>query len=128
MVVLSIIFTIFLIITLFSFSPDDPAWSYSTSSQSIQNNGGTIGAFISDILLSFFGYTGYLVPLVLLFSGWRLYQAKFDQKTFDYFIFSIRSLGLFLALLGGCGISWMYLDPNSLLPHRIKVAGVIIGH
>ncbi len=128
MVVLSIIFTIFLIITLFSFSPDDPAWSYSTSSQSIQNNGGTIGAFISDILLSFFGYTGYLVPLVLLFSGWRLYQAKFDQKTFDYFIFSIRSLGLFLALLGGCGISWMYLDPNSLLPHSIKGAGGIIGH
>ena len=81
LVVLSIIFTVFLIIALFSFSPDDSAWSYSTSSQSIQNNGGTIGAFISDILLSFFGYVGYLVPLVLLFSGWRLYHAKFNQKT-----------------------------------------------
>ena len=128
MVVVSVIITIFLGIALFSYTPDDPSWSYSTSNQNIENSAGTIGANIADILLSFFGYLGYVIPLALILSGLRLYQAKSNKKAFDYFVFSIRSLGIFLALFGGCGILWMHFDPSSMLPHEVKGAGGILGN
>ena len=76
----------------------------------------------------FFGYLGYFIPLALILSGLRLYKVKSNKKAFDYFVFSIRSLGIFLTLVGGCGILWMHFDPSSMLPHEVKGAGGIIGN
>ena len=72
----SLIFALYLLISLFSFNADDSAWSYSISNAVIQNHAGVVGAYIADLLLSVFGYFGYLIPFLFLMSGWRLYQTR----------------------------------------------------
>ena len=118
---------IYLFIALFSYSQNDSSWSYSVDSSVFENNAGAIGAYIADILLYIFGYFGYLIPFIFVASGWRLYQSRLNQKTFDYFIFSIHSLGVVSALIGGCGLLWMYFDTGTLLPYEVRGAGGILG-
>ena len=124
----SLIFALYLLISLFSFNTDDSAWSYSVSNTVIQNHAGAVGAYIADFLLSVFGYFGYLIPFLFLMSGWRLYQSRLNQKTFDHFIFSIHSAGVLLLFVGGCGILWMHFNANTWLPSEIRGAGGIIGY
>lgn len=61
---------LFLLIALVTFSPVDPGWSRAADVDVIQNSGGVIGAWIANILLYIFGYTGYPFPFALAFSGW----------------------------------------------------------
>ena len=124
----SLIFALYLLISLFSFNADDSAWSYSISNTVIQNHAGAVGAYIADFLLSVFGYFGYLIPFLFLMSGWRLYQTRLNQKTFDHFIFSIHLIGVLLLFVGGCGILWMHFNANTWLPSEIRGAGGIIGY
>ena len=123
----SLCLAIYLFIALFSYSQNDSSWSYSVDSSVFENNAGAIGAYIADILLYIFGYFGYLIPFIFVASGWRLYQTRLNQKTFDYFVFSIHSLGVVSALLGGCGLLWMYFDTGTLLPYEVRGAGGILG-
>jgi S-DNA-T family DNA segregation ATPase FtsK/SpoIIIE len=113
---------------VFSFNADDSAWSSSVSNTVIQNHAGAVGAYIADFLLSVFGYFGYLIPFLFLMSGWRLYQTRLNQKTFDHFIFSIHLIGVLLLFVGGCGILWMHFNANTWLPSEIRGAGGIIGY
>jgi S-DNA-T family DNA segregation ATPase FtsK/SpoIIIE len=124
----SLIFALYLLISLFSFNADDSAWSSSVSNTVIENHAGAVGAYIADFLLSVFGYFGYLIPFLFLMSGWRLYQTRLNQKTFDHFIFSIHLIGVLLLFVGGCGILWMHFNANTWLPSEIRGAGGIIGY
>ena len=124
----SLIFALYLLISLFSFNADDSAWSSSVSNTVIQNHAGAVGAYIADFLLSVFGYFGYLIPFLFLMSGWRLYQTRLNQKTFDHFIFSIHLIGVLLLFVGGCGILWMHFNANTWLPSEIRGEGGIIGY
>ena len=124
----SLIFALYLLISLFSFNADDSAWSSSVSNGDIQNHAGAVGAYIADFLLSVFGYFGYLIPFLFLMSGWRLYQTRSNQKTFDHFIFSIHLIGVLVLFVGGCGILWMHFNANTWLPSEIRGAGGIVGY
>lgn len=55
-----------LALVLATWSPQDPAWSQSVYSTSIQNKGGTLGAHISDLLLFLFGYSAWLWVMLLV--------------------------------------------------------------
>ena len=64
---------ILLLITLLSYSPDDPAWSFiggdgDNNVGDIHNRLGVVGAHIADILLSAFGYSAYLLCLIALLA------------------------------------------------------------
>jgi len=128
LIFVSLSLALYLLIALFSYSQNDSSWSYSVNSDTFQNNAGVFGAYIADILLYTFGYFGYLIPFVFIASGWRMYLSRTDKKTFDYFIFAIHSIGIILALLGGCGLLWMYFNTSALLPHEIRGAGGVLGY
>ena len=98
LVFISLGFALYLLIALFSYNQDDSSWSYSVDTNTFQNNAGVVGAYIADILLYVFGYFGYLAPFIFITSAWRLYQIGLNQKPFDYFVFSVRSIGAFLTL------------------------------
>ena len=64
---------LFVLISLLSFSPQDPGWSTQefvsplNEAQEINNTVGTWGAYISDFLYSFIGYMAFLIPIWLLY-------------------------------------------------------------
>ncbi len=96
---------VYLFICLASFSPNDPGWSHTVSSQGgfVNNWGGRFGALLADVLLHGFGKMAYLFPLLVLIAAWKIYESReqqsvsLQQKIFTY-------AGFVLILLGGCGL------------------------
>jgi len=118
---------IYLFIALFSYHPDDPGWSHAVSIDAIHNNAGVVGAWIADVLLYLFGYPGYLFPLILAYSGWRLFQMKPGSEPVNYLRYSLRSIGLLLTFLGGCGLARLHFVAGTALPYEVRGAGGILG-
>ncbi|MFT4045622.1 MAG: DNA translocase FtsK 4TM domain-containing protein [Solimonas sp.] len=65
--------SLFLLVTLASFNPNDPGWSSSGSGEPIHNLAGPIGAWIADVLLSLCGYVAFLLPWAVLLIGIRIF-------------------------------------------------------
>lgn len=55
-----------LTLVLATWSPTDPGWSHSVASGAIRNGGGTLGAYLGDILLYLFGYSAWWWVVLLL--------------------------------------------------------------
>jgi len=122
-----LIVALFLFIALITYHPDDPAWSNSVTANGIHNSAGTAGAWIADIMLYVFGYFGYVIPLMFLNSGWRLFQLRHKKEPFSQLLLSIRGIGILFGLFGGCGIAWMHFYAGGALPHEVRGAGGILG-
>jgi DNA segregation ATPase FtsK/SpoIIIE, S-DNA-T family len=91
-----IVFSIYLFISLFSFDPADPSWSQTSMHEPIHNWGGALGAYLSDILLQFFGFAAYVIPFVLFILYLQLacyFYRDYPKKT-NYFSISLRIIGL----------------------------------
>lgn len=58
--------TIFLIFSVFSFTPSDPSFFNSTPDKLVDNYGGPVGAQVSAILFNLFGYASYIIIFHLL--------------------------------------------------------------
>ena len=123
----SLIVAIYLFLALITYHPDDPGWSHSVTVNDIHNSAGTVGAWIADIMLYVFGYFGYVIPLMFLMSGWRLFQLRHNQEPFNQLMFSIHGVGIVFGLIGGCGIAWMHFYAGGALPHDVRGAGGILG-
>ena len=65
---------IYLLVSLASYLPSDPGWSYAGTGSEINNAGGVVGALIADILFYLFGYLAYLLPVMVAYSGWLIYS------------------------------------------------------
>ncbi|MGH8445869.1 MAG: DNA translocase FtsK [Solimonas sp.] len=66
--------SLFLLVTLASFNPNDPGWSSSGNGEPIRNLAGPIGAWIADVLLSLCGYVAFLLPWAVLLIGIRIFS------------------------------------------------------
>jgi S-DNA-T family DNA segregation ATPase FtsK/SpoIIIE len=69
---------LYLLASLVSHSPQDPGWSQSGSVVApVHNIGGLAGAWLADVLLQLFGYSAFMLPVVL---GWVAWLALFPQE------------------------------------------------
>ncbi|MCZ7600498.1 MAG: DNA translocase FtsK 4TM domain-containing protein [Gammaproteobacteria bacterium] len=64
----------YLFICLASYHPRDPGWSFSGGDGDVNNLGGRFGAWFADVMLQVFGYSAYLLPVILVLFGWRVYK------------------------------------------------------
>lgn len=65
----------YLFICLFSYHPNDPGWSFSGGDGRINNLGGHFGAWFADVMLQVFGYSAFLLPVILVLFGWRVFRS-----------------------------------------------------
>jgi len=67
--------TLLCLISLVSYSKDDPAWFFSLSSASgvPQNFAGRVGAFVSEAAFQLLGYSAYLIPVLLGYLAWHYF-------------------------------------------------------
>ncbi|AXQ29147.1 DNA translocase FtsK [Solimonas sp. K1W22B-7] len=73
--------SLFLLVTLVSYSPNDPGWSSSGTLEPIRNLAGTVGAWMADVLLSLFGYVAFLLPWAVLLLGIRIFQSQDENDS-----------------------------------------------
>jgi S-DNA-T family DNA segregation ATPase FtsK/SpoIIIE len=106
--------SLFILISLLSYDPQDP--SFTTSGRtSVSNLIGLSGAYLSDMTLSLFGVTSYLLPLYLFIMGVKKLKAPSDEENIFFNKWnSIGTTGLFFSLPAAL---------NILLPKFPSVSG-----
>ncbi|CAI2719527.1 DNA translocase FtsK [Nitrospina watsonii] len=114
-------FTIFALYSLLTYSPKDPSLhSRVMQSVEVQNNGGLVGAYLSDLLVQTFGTGAFVFPLITFIISWGLIRGKqFDRWP------SMLGFGLvFWVVL--CGLLTMSFDPDPYFGH-VTVSGGLAG-
>ena len=74
--ILLVVIGIFLLISILSYSPNDPNFIYTPENTNIKNIGGFYGSVISDFLLQSIGLISLLVILNLFNWGFTLISSK----------------------------------------------------
>lgn len=122
---------IYLLLSLWTYNPTDPGWSTTGTDDVIVNSGGIVGAWLADTFLYGFGFTAYLFPIMLGFSGWLLFSwgQNPDKENAVYF-WVLKFVGLLIVLASASGLSSLSLvDSATYLPLGAGgVLGEIIGH
>ncbi len=115
-----------LIGALATFSPADPAWTHTANVSQYRNLGGAVGAWFADVTLYFLGYVAYLLPLGLVFCGWRLFKCG-ALLELDAEIVVFRVLGFAVTLASACGLAALHLRAVPGTVPGAGTAGGLIG-
>ncbi|WP_409574595.1 DNA translocase FtsK 4TM domain-containing protein [Thalassomonas sp. M1454] len=104
------IFSIYLIISLLSFDPADPGWSQTAYHTSVNNSGGAIGAYLSDIFFFAFGSIAYFLPFIFAALGWLVFQKIHVLLEVDFFTLGLKFIGFVMFIIGITSIASMNFD------------------
>ncbi|MBI1421829.1 MAG: cell division protein FtsK [Gammaproteobacteria bacterium] len=122
---ISIFIAAYILVSLFTYAPTDPGWSQSGHAGHIRNLGGLAGAWFADVVLAFFGYLAYLIPVMLAYAGWLIFrQLPLHQE--EWRGLSLRGIGFIFTLGTSCGLASLY-DHNaaSQLPQNVTAGGIL---
>ncbi len=126
---LSILIAVYLVACLFTYSPTDPGPFSTTNSDHVQNAGRILGAWIADAFLGLTGYIAYLLPVITIFAGWRVWSKKPDDSETGVMEVVAAITGLALFLLSSTGLSDMHLLPpaGSMPANGGGVIGAVVA-
>ncbi len=109
--------TLFLLLSLATYSTSDPGWSYAASFTEINNAGGRTGAWFADVFLSLFGFLAYFFPLMVGASACLILRKRISDIDPDYHLLIVRTAGFFITLVAGCGLASLHFSEyNQLMP------------
>jgi len=125
-VVFSAFLSLYALLSLLTYNPNDPGWSHSGGSSSeVSNLGGQFGANFSDMLLHGFGYMSFLVPIMILVLGINFFRHRHDTSEPSYFNRVLIAAGFLITVMGGCGIENLHFNHWAESKHFI--AGGYLG-
>ncbi len=105
---ISLAITLYLLVSLFTFSPNDPAWNYRAPVDHYINAGGVVGAWFADVLYTILGVMAWIIPPIVGWIGWLLFVDRARLLRYQPHLLAIRSGGFLMTIMGGCGISWLH--------------------
>ncbi len=89
---------LYLAVILFSYYRQDPSWSHMASENTaIHNAGGSVGAWISDMLLYLFGFSAWWWVVLAFYSVWLMYH-RLDLMISErpFLVFNLVGFGLLI--------------------------------
>jgi S-DNA-T family DNA segregation ATPase FtsK/SpoIIIE len=109
------------VIALVSYNAADPVWFFTTGADLPPSNFvGRVGAFIAELSYQLLGYAAYLIPIVMVVSGWHYFWCRVPDAAYTKLIGA--------ALLFGCVAAFLSLAFGSLeISGRELLAGGYIG-
>lgn len=116
----------YVLLSLFTYNPQDPGSFSASQVDSIRNLGGVTGAWLADFLLHFFGYLAYLIPLGLIFMAWRLYRQP-EAEELTWLDTAIKVGGFLAALLAGTALAHFYVDTGGQPFSGGGILGEVVG-
>lgn len=90
---------LYITVILFTYNPDDSSWSHIAPEDAvIQNSGGAVGAWISDLLLYVFGFSAWWWAVLAFYAMWFVYLAleTVDQREKPFLLFNFIGFALVL--------------------------------
>ncbi|MDQ2070707.1 DNA translocase FtsK 4TM domain-containing protein [Natronospira sp. AB-CW4] len=119
-----------LLAALASYNPNDPGFSHTGGFGGVSNWVGPTGAWIADFLLFLLGYPAYLLPVLVVWSGWLIFRAPSnDGEGLDGLALGLRFVGLLLAVATAstlCSMNWA-VDPARVPLDAGGVLGAALG-
>ena len=109
-----------LFLALFTYDPDDVAWSVVGVGQT-DNSAGRVGAYIADFLLHGLGYLAFAFPALIMAKAWLLFR---KAPAIESRVWALRALGLLLILVSFSGLAEVSIWEGKELPAG---AGGIVG-
>jgi S-DNA-T family DNA segregation ATPase FtsK/SpoIIIE len=64
------------LVALVSYSPADPAWFFNSLGGQTANFAGPAGAFLSEAAFQLFGYTAFLIPVLMGYMAWHYFWCE----------------------------------------------------
>jgi len=114
---LSFLVAIYLVASLYTYDPTDPGPFNTTNSDQVQNAGRILGAWIANFFLFLTGYIAYLLPVITIYGGWRVWSSDAGEHGHTLMEAVAIVTGLALFLLSATGLSDMHLlPPAGLMP------------
>ena len=110
---LSILVAVYLVACLFTYHPTDPGPFSTTNSDIVQNAGRILGAWIADAFLGLIGYIAYLLPIITVYGGWRIWSNESTESEAGVIEAVAVVTGLILFLLSSTGLSDIHLFPSA---------------
>lgn len=123
--ILLIALALYLFISLWTFSPEDPGWTNSKQTETIINAGGRAGAWFSSIFLHLIGYLAFLFPFMLVYSGYLIFRERKNALPNSLTFWSFRIFGLIFTLFLGAAIASQHFEPPQIV--NPYLAGGVIG-
>jgi S-DNA-T family DNA segregation ATPase FtsK/SpoIIIE len=119
----------YLLVALYSYNPQDAAWSHSGTNGEIQNFGGVAGAWISDLSFYLFGFLAFLLPVMVFYNGIILVKTRNYSPEERYQMLVIRWSGFIVTLISGCALSSLHfgVSPGAMPADAGGILGQITG-
>jgi len=118
---------IVLLTALASYSPTDPGFSFTGSSEVVQNRIGPLGAWLADILFFLFGRPAFLFPLMLGAASVAIHRGARGEESASRANSAVRVCGFLLVLLTSCALATLHWAPGSLPQSAGGVVGSLVG-
>ena len=115
---------VFLLVALFSYSPEDSAYTTTGTNSDVENAVGVYGAYLADILFHLLGYLAFAFPT---FLGYKIIEAlreDEDESEFSWALFGFKSLGFCLLIISACGLAIIHIEVPDGSPF---MAGGVLG-
>ncbi len=113
---------LFALLAIGSYSPADPAFSFTGNGGPVENMVGRSGAWFADLMLYLFGWVAYLLPGALLIVGVRLIRHR--GEGLSWMLGGVRLLGWLGLLLSSCVLAALHFQAQAALPAGV---GGIVG-
>ena len=117
---------VYLMVILASYYPQDPTyWFSATNSDKVYNAGGMVGAQLSSMLLSLFGFSAWWWVVLAFYSMWLVYQRlELTLSERPFLLFNL--VGFSLLLIASCALEHGHFEPIAAsLP---SVPGGLLGN
>ena len=116
-----IFLSLFLFLSLITYSPNDTSFFHSNNTNSTSNLIGIIGAYLSDIFFFVLGYSSYLLCFFLVYLSFKIY--KDDIKAFS----SNIQIGFLITLIALCCFLSINVQDQILLAGTGGLTGSLIS-
>ncbi len=120
-----VLVSIFLLISLISYSAIDPAWRQLGQQGAISNLGGKSGAFLADFLFSLFGFAAYLFAILPVLSFFQ--RLRSPRVAYGWFGWVWRFCGVILLLISAAVLIQLFDAPLYLPAGSGGAVGSVIA-
>ena len=100
---------VYFLMSLFTYSNQDPGWSYIGQRTTPENLGGVAGAWLSSVFLGIFGFLAYLFPVMIIWSAWLIFKERNPDDSVNYWLVGLRLSGFFLTVAAGTSLAAMHV-------------------
>lgn len=122
--IITTFFSLFLLLSLFTYNAQDPSWSHVTShKKEIMNVAGYAGAWISDVFLCSIGFVAYLFPFLLFYLVLFIFYLRKEDNAQMRMHFILRCIGFVIFFISSSSI----IDLNLNLSYLPFGGGGAIG-